>query len=771
MDLAPIDPRVEPDAIRSWCDLVFGYLDGLVPVRLIAEKGTKRQDPVIRFVAADALAEHIIALAPVAADEHRAVFVVPGVVATAGKAGARDIRQTGVILADLDDDDVDAKRDHLVQYLGQPSLEVASGGKTEAGQIKRHLFWRLTEAASGADLDLVSELRDKVARKTGGDTSFGSLHQPIRVAGTIHGKHGLRSSVRIIAQNTTEYDLAEIAEAIRSMPARATVGPDISIDTGTKLGRLSHDLMTAVIREGGMDGTTRFAALSTMIGHWVRAVRLGRCSLAEAWLAIQEYNTAMIRPPWEEEKLRGSFEGILRKDIENMGQMPNVRLVGQPAMDVQAPVASDDYLAARFTEMGGADWKHVQAWGAWFTWAGSHWTKDDVGAVSHAVRLICRSEAGAVNSPAEARRLASNKTIQAVQRIVSSDPEIARGANAFDQHRMLLNTPAGVLDLETGDLRPHERALLLTQITCAALGKGCPRWLAFLAQVTDGDADLQAYLARVAGYCLTGSTKEQVFFFLHGFGANGKSVFLQTLAFVMGDYAATATADAFTNRGPARHLTEIAGLRAARLVLVSETEAGEGWAEARIKMVTGGEKLRANFMYHDHFEFTPLFKLMVAGNHRPSIGGVSEAMRRRLHLIPFSVTIPLAERDADLAARLRDEASGILGWMVDGCAEWQHLGLKPPPSVVDAGENYFAAEDLVGQWIAECCQTGPGLGATARALFVSWSEWAKTNGFDPRSARILGEQFRIRGFRDAKIDRQRGWLGIAPSPPRPGSLE
>ena len=148
MDLAPIDPRVEPDAIRRWCGLVFGDLDGLVPVRLIAEKGTKRQDPVIHFVAADALAEHIIALAPVAADEHRAVFVVPGVVATAGKAGARDIRQTGVILADLDDDDVDAKRDHLVQYLGQPSLEVASGGETDTGQIKRHLFWRLTEAAS-----------------------------------------------------------------------------------------------------------------------------------------------------------------------------------------------------------------------------------------------------------------------------------------------------------------------------------------------------------------------------------------------------------------------------------------------------------------------------------------------------------------------------------------------------------------------------------------------------------------------------------------------
>ena len=155
-----------------------------------------------------------------------------------------------------------------------------------------------------------------------------------------------------------------------------------------------------------------------------------------------------------------------------------------------------------------------------------------------------------------------------------------------------------------------------------------------------------------------------------------------------------------------RHLTELAGLRAARLVLVTETEAGRSWAEARIKAVTGGEKLRANFMRQDHFEFRPQFKLLVAGNHRPSLGNVGEAMRRRLHLVPFNVTIPPERRDPRLVEKLLTERDGILAWALAGCAEWQRIGLAPPACVTAAAEEYFETEDIIGQWIAECCVCG-----------------------------------------------------------------
>lgn len=149
MDTASISPSADADVIRAWCDVVFGYLDGLVAVRLIAEKGTPEQRTRSLFYPVEKLADELILLAPRAFREKRAVFVVPGTVANAGSAKAEDICQTGVILADLDEGDIDAKRDHLVFHLGAPAMEVASGGKTAEGKIKRHLFWRLTEAASG----------------------------------------------------------------------------------------------------------------------------------------------------------------------------------------------------------------------------------------------------------------------------------------------------------------------------------------------------------------------------------------------------------------------------------------------------------------------------------------------------------------------------------------------------------------------------------------------------------------------------------------------
>lgn len=203
-------------------------------------------------------------------------------------------------------------------------------------------------------------------------------------------------------------------------------------------------------------------------------------------------------------------------------------------------------------------------------------------------------------------------------------------------------------------------------MTAASPGRDCPRWTTFLHEITEGDTELQAYLSRLAGYCLTGSTREQAFAFVHGHGANGKSVFLQTLASVMGSYAATAAPDTFMASRGDRHLTELAGLRAARLVLVSETDAGRNWAEARIKAVTGGERVRANFMRCDHFEFIPQFKLLVAGNHQPSLTAVGEAMRRRLHLVPFTVTIPPDRRDPRLAEKLLADDHGGHGPRPEG---------------------------------------------------------------------------------------------------------
>jgi putative DNA primase/helicase len=198
------------------------------------------------------------------------------------------------------------------------------------------------------------------------------------------------------------------------------------------------------------------------------------------------------------------------------------------------------------------------------------------------------------------------------------------------------------------------------------------------------------------------------------------------------------------------------------MVIVPETDPGRAWAEGRIKSITGGERIRANFMHRDHFEFVPQFKLVVAGNHRPSLSSVGEAMRRRLHLVPFDVTIPAERRDADLAGKLMTESDGILGWMLEGCAEWQEHGLSPPPAVLAAADDYFADEDLVGQWLEEACERDPEARATAQALFASWSQWADAGGHPRGTKKSLGEALRQRGFASGKVARTRGWFGLRP---------
>jgi len=758
MDGRPQDlPQIDLDAIRTYCEVLFGYLEGYVPVRFIGEKGTTNKGVTSHFYSPGELAAKLCRAAPQAAAKLEAVYVVPCTVSQTTSAKEQDIVATGVLVVDIDEGETDSKRDHLVRHLGTPSLIVASGGYTAEGKTRYHLYWRLSEAAEGEELQRVIQLREMTAMKVGADDSFKAVTQPIRVAGTIHGKYGKLAPVRLLHHSPVEYHLPDLAMAIDAMPTLVTDNSSSDFGSAKFQSRSASDLMTTFIREGGKDGETRYQTLSKIIGHWIRMVRLGRATLAEAWLATEQQNAATIQPPWDEDRLQREFKALLRVDVENNGPMPGQEKEGETG----APEFSEDAIVQMFVRQYGRDWRYVSILGQWLHWTGKVWKRDTVGAVMQAARIVCRDEAVKQNRPSDQRRLASAKTIQAVVKIAGTDPMIAIAVDNLDQQLMLLNTPDGVIDLETGTVGPHARHLLLTQITRASLGADCPNWNAFLATITGSNAELTAYLARVAGYCLTGHTKEQVFFLLHGLGANGKSVFLQTLAHVLGDYAATAAADTFINHKGTRHLSEIAGLRGARLVLMSETEADAQWAEARIKMVTGGEKLRANFMYKDLFEFTPQFKLLVGSNHRPQLSEIGEAMRRRLHLIPFDITIPVENRDPDLAEKLKNEADGILAWMLNGCHDLQQGGLRPPACVTSAVEEYFSTEDRFGQWIEDCCETGSSFKEASRTLFSSWANWAKEAGLDPRSNRYLGEQLRSRGFTGGKVGRDRGWHGIA----------
>ena len=321
------------------------------------------------------------------------------------------------------------------------------------------------------------------------------------------------------------------------------------------------------------------------------------------------------------------------------------------------------------------------------------------------------------------------------------------------------------IDFATGIERNTVREDYCTKISgCAMALKGtpCPIWLAFLIKVMGDNQELVDYLQRVCGYCLTGLITEHAMFFLYGTGANGKSVFINTIRGIMGSYHTTAPIETFTVANSTQHPTDLAGLVGARLVTAVETEEGRTWAESKLKAITGGDEISARFMRQDFFQFTPTFKLMIAGNHKPRLRSVDEAMRRRFHLIPFSVTIPKQDRDPDLAEKLKAEWPAILRWMVEGTMIWQKQGLCPPQAVLDATNQYLETEDSIATWIGDRCECNPSYQDSSASLFASWKAWAELNGEYAGSQKRLAENLQARGMERITIGhaKKSGYQGI-----------
>lgn len=476
-------------------------------------------------------------------------------------------------------------------------------------------------------------------------------------------------------------------------------------------------------------------------------------------------------------KARGTE--ALRDEIDKAEPM-------QDAADAIPPVFSDSALALRFVEMHANDLRFVAEQGRWFKWNGKWWQFDRVLGTGHAVWQVCNMAAAEcieqTNKPGVARMIASAKTIAAVERLARCSPRLAATADQWDSDPWLLNTPAGIVDLRTGKPDKHRPEAFCTNITATAPDENCSiiRWLKFLARVTGGarpilfpistpnptpqwwpggDEKLIEFLQRLIGYSLTGSTRDHAMFFAHGVGANGKTILLNTIASIMGSYHTTAPISTFTAHQFDKHPTDLADLCGARLVTAVETEEGRQWAEAKIKALTGGDKIKARFMRQDFFEYTPQFKLLIAGNHKPGLTSVDTAIRRRLHLIPFSTTIEEAER-CDVFELLKEEWPGILHWAIQGCLDWQATGLNPPPVVRDATEKYFEAEDTILAWIDECCDRDAFAVETTARLYFSYTEHCSATGEIAGTKRRFTDALAEHGFERHRDKTERGFRGL-----------
>lgn len=434
------------------------------------------------------------------------------------------------------------------------------------------------------------------------------------------------------------------------------------------------------------------------------------------------------------------------------------------AVEAEAPSRfSEDELALRFSDEH-PELRYTAQWGKWHAWGGCCWREDDTLNVFDKARKVCRSASAECSEKERAtkQRLSAAATVAAVERLARCDRRHAATVEQWDAQPWLLNTPRGTVDLHTGELRPARQDDYLTRSAIAAPSSETPKlWLTFLNRIMGGDEEQISYLQRVVGYCLTGVTREHAMFFSYGTGANGKTVFVSTIAKLLGDYATTAPMTTFTASKVEQHPTDLAGLRGARLVTSVEVESNSRWAEAKIKALTGGDRIAARFMRQDFFEFTPEFKLIVAGNHKPGLRAVDEAIRRRLHLVPFTVTIPEGDRDPQLAAKLEAEYPGILGWAINGCLAWQQDGLNPPEAVRSATTDYLQSEDVIGRWLEDQCATGRQYWTASAALYGDYKSWCERTGEYPGSAKRLSLELESRGFTRERTRAAKGFKGLA----------
>jgi putative DNA primase/helicase len=428
--------------------------------------------------------------------------------------------------------------------------------------------------------------------------------------------------------------------------------------------------------------------------------------------------------------------------------------------------------AQRLIGRHGHELRFVREFG-WLSWVGTHWERHGA---DHKARILAHDTAAMIIAEVAAvikdgprenesiadhrkrqedlftwRRQSGNRAkIEAM--LIEAAPYLAVDPSDLDADPMVLNLKNGTLRLAGAcqDLAAHDQDDLLAKVIDVEFDPDatCPRFLDFLARVQPS-ADVRGFLQRYAGYCLTGSTAEQVMVFNYGTGANGKSTFVNIVAKIMGPYSVSLPFASLLRNDRTRGADatpDLARLPGARLVRASEPEKGARFAEATIKSVTGGEEITARRLHQEFFDFDPQFKLMTSGNNKPAIRGCDEGIWRRIALVPWEVFIPPEERAKGLDATLWAQRSGILNWMLDGCRLWLEEGLMVPDAVRDATKQYRVDSDPIGRFLEVCVTKTLGSKVAATDMYYAYTAWCASNAEQPWKQRTFGDAMTERGF-------------------------
>jgi len=460
---------------------------------------------------------------------------------------------------------------------------------------------------------------------------------------------------------------------------------------------------------------------------------------------------------------------------------------------------SDDNLAIQFVAEHMDKIRYTPEVRTWHIWDGSRWRYDNTNLTLFLCRVMIRKIATRIynkvykknfdpdddidegpKARAERRQEAKGKAMTAVRPLKSTrkrdsvfkmacdDKSITVRPDQWDgsNAKMLLNCPAGTINLRTGEMHAPQQTDYITKMAKVSPALiPTPHWDRFLNEACNSDEALISYIQRVFGYCLTGDTSEQTLFFCHGPTGTGKSVITNAISYAMGEYRYDTSEGTFSSSSFDRHTQDIARLANARFVTAQETEAGGRWNESRIKRLTGQDRITARLMRQNDFEYTPQMKIFIIGNHKPSLSNVDDAIRRRFHLIPFTSQVPKERMNRQLGDLLEKEAPGILHWMIQGCVEWQRIGLSPPQSVIAATDKYLHEEDHIASWMDECCEFRADVWTKTSDLYTSWRRWAATAEVLGCAKNVFGQYIDMRSdaLKITKLRRSSGpgYNGIA----------
>ncbi len=392
---------------------------------------------------------------------------------------------------------------------------------------------------------------------------------------------------------------------------------------------------------------------------------------------------------------------------------------------------------------------HVAGIG-WHDWDGSRFVPDERGRairnVLSELRIALSASLDDKELRSDVRKCESATGVSGVLSIAAALEQFAATVADLDADPFLLNVANGTLDLRTLQLRSHSPSDAITKICRGAYAADARSelWETFLGRVLP-DESVRSYVQRLVGLGLLGTVRENVLTIFTGTGANGKSVIDRVIRWALGDYAITAEPDLFMHREGA-HPTGELDLRGARWVSVSESDKDRRLAEATMKRLTGGDRIRARRMRQDFVEFDPSHTATLITNHLPRVSGDDPAIWRRIRVVPFDVTIPADEQDPELGERLELDADAILSWAIDGWRQYQERGLDEPAVVIAATDKYQSDSDAIARFISECCVISPAVQSVTGQLFDQWEKWRVIDGAEQMSLKAFGLALTSKGY-------------------------